>query len=83
MLGAVATHPKSQALAYSESSVNVPGGSALLGARIPSSESRVWDPSITRILHLLGSQGISFLALSIARVGGGLERLHRRSYGHA
>ena len=40
MLGAVTTHTKPQTLAYSESSVNGPGGTALLGAPLPSSESR-------------------------------------------
>lgn len=57
MLGAVTTHPKPQALAYSESRT---GRTALLGTPLQSSESRVWAPSIIRIPHFLGSQGISF-----------------------
>lgn len=54
MLGTVTTHPKPQALAYSESRT---GRTALLGTPLQSSESSVWAPSIIRIPHFLGSQG--------------------------
>lgn len=58
----VSSCDKSEAHAHSGPCVNVPGQAALLAPPLLYSESGVWAPSFTGILHLRGSQSISLSA---------------------